>query len=364
MNSPAFLIREEIRRSGPVSFARFMELALYAPGCGYYERRREIGRRGDFFTSVSVGPVFGELLAFQFAQWLEKIAPPPPPAKLQIVEAGAHNGQLALDLLGWLRQRRPALFAGLEYCLIEPSPIRRAWQERITGAGVPNVRWVANLAELGPRRVRGIIFSNELLDAMAAYRLCWDAAGQKWMEWRVDWEGNGFAWQKSRPSPDLAVLLPVIPAELAAVLPDGFVIELSPAALQWWTGAAESLESGKLLTMDYGLDAGEWLRPERAAGTLRAYAGHRVCENILASPGEQDLTAHVNFSAVREAGEGAGLQTEEFVRQSKFLTDIFRRAQAAPEDFGEWTPARVKQFQTLTHPAHLGHRFRALLQSR
>ena len=96
MQRPTSDIREEIARSGAVSFARFMELALYAPGCGYYERRREIGRRGDFFTSVSVGPVFGELLALQFAHWLEEIAPAPAPC--QIVEAGAHDGRLALDI--------------------------------------------------------------------------------------------------------------------------------------------------------------------------------------------------------------------------------------------------------------------------
>ena len=125
MRRPGRVIREEIARHGPVSFARFMELALYAPGCGYYERPREIGRRGDFFTSVSVGPVFGGLLAFQFAQWLEKIAPP---ARRQLVEAGAHDGQLALDVLRWLRERRPDIFAALEYWVIEPSPVRRAWR--------------------------------------------------------------------------------------------------------------------------------------------------------------------------------------------------------------------------------------------
>jgi SAM-dependent MidA family methyltransferase len=360
MRTSATDIREEIARGGAVTFARFMELALYAPGCGYYERPREMGRRGDFFTSVSVGPVFGQLLAFQFAQWLEEIAPPP--AQWQLVEAGAHDGQLALDILRWLRQRRPEIFAGLEYRVIEPSPVRRAWQEEKLGRESAGVKWAGGWGELGP--VRGVIFSNELLDAMPAHRLCWDAAGKQWLEWRVDWGENGFVWEKGPVSPEAAACLPEIPAEVQAVLPGGFVIELSPAALRWWTRAAASLERGKLLTLDYGLDGGEWLRPERASGTLRAYAGHRISGDVLANPGDQDLTAHVNFSALRQAGEAAGLRTEGVVRQSKLLTDIFQRSLADAAGAEEWTAGRVRQFQTLTHPDHLGHRFRALIQAR
>jgi SAM-dependent MidA family methyltransferase len=341
-----------------------MELALYAPGCGYYERPREIGRRGDFFTSVSVGPVFGELLAFQFAQWLENIAPPPPPACWQIVEAGAHDGRLAQDILRWLRQQRPDIFARLEYCLIEPSPVRRTWQEEKLGKEFGNVRWAGDFTELGSRRVRGLIFSNELLDAMPVHRLGWDATGKQWLEWRVHWADNAFSWQKGPLSSEAAACLPDIPAEVQAVLPDEFVVELSPAAIQWWTRAAASLDCGKLLTLDYGLDGDEWLRPGRAAGTLRAYAGQQVSGNILASPGGQDITAHVNFSVLRQAGERAGLRTEAVVRQSNFLTEIFQRTLADPAGFEEWTAARVRQFQTLTHPEHLGHRFRALIQSR
>jgi SAM-dependent MidA family methyltransferase len=158
--------------------------------------------------------------------------------------------------------------------------------------------------------------------------------------------------------------LPDIPAQVAAVLPDEFVIEVSPAAIQWWSRAAASLDCGKLLALDYGWDGWEWLRPGRADGTLRAYSGHRVCGNLLANPGEQDLTAHVNFSAVREAGERAGLRTEAVASQEQFLTGIFQRALADVAGFEEWTAARVRQFQTLTHPEHLGRRFRALLQAR
>jgi SAM-dependent MidA family methyltransferase len=361
-NSPAARLRAEIRRGGPVSFARFMELALYAPGRGYYERPRPIGRRGDFFTSVSVGPVFGELLAFQFARWLGETAPPPPPAKLQIVEAGAHDGRLARDILEWLRKCRPELV--FDYCLVEPSPMRRSWQEKTLAGEFSNVRWTGGIGELGPRGVSGVVFSNELLDAMPVHRLCWDAAGQTWLECGVDLRGGDFVWQKAPAPPALTPFLPEVPPELGLVLPDGYAVEISPAAVHWWTQAADSLRSGRLLTLDYGFDGDEWLRPERAAGTLRAYRGHRVSGHVLAVPGEQDLTAHVNFSAVRRAGERAGLRTELLVSQSKFLTEIFQRSFEDGSGMEEWTPARARQFQTLTHPEHLGRRFQVLLQSR
>ena len=174
MQPPGADIREEIARGGPITFARFMELALYAPGCGYYERPREIGRRGDFFTSVSVGPVFGGLLAFQFARWLEEIAPPAG-GHWQLVEAGAHDGRLALDVLRWLRQRRPGVLARLEYWIIEPSPERRAWQERKLSNEFRNVKWARAFGRPGSPPVRGVIFCNEMLDAMPVHRLCRDA---------------------------------------------------------------------------------------------------------------------------------------------------------------------------------------------
>jgi len=362
MKSPAAEIRAEIEQDGPISFARFMEKALYAPGSGYYERPREIGRRGDFFTSVSVGPVFGALLAFQFARWLEEIAPSAS-GRRQLVEAGAHDGQLALDVLNWLRQRKPEIFASVDYWMIEPSPVRRAAQEKKL-EGWPNVKWVKDTEELGALHVQGIIFSNELLDAMPVHRLCWDAMEKKWMEWSVDWKSNGFGWQKTPLSKEAAACLPAIDSAVEAVLPDGFIIELSPGASRWWTRAAGSLGNGKLLAVDYGFGDDEWLRPGLSTGTLRAYRGHRISENVLEDPGEQDITAHVNFPIVHTTGEAAGLRIGALVRQSKFLTEIFQSGLKEGTGFQDWTSAEIRQFQTLTHPEHLGHRFRVLVQER
>lgn len=361
MNSPAPKIREEIQRLGPISFARFMELALYAPGLGYYEQQHEIGKRGDFFTSVSVGPLFGELLAFQFSQWLGEESGS---GKLQILEAGAHQGMLAADILRWMRRRRPELFGRLEYSLVEPSPIHRQWQERTLKPWLSKVKWTSGLPEAGQPQAYQIIFSNEFLDAMPVHRLVWNAEAKRWGETLVAWERDQFQWQLAPPSPGLAEHLPKIDAELAAVLPAGYVVEISPAAIAWWKSAATVLARGKLLTIDYGMTSAEWIRPERTEGTLRTLSRHHAGKGLFDNPGESDITAHVNFSGIEAAGLSAGLATEALMEQGKFLTQIMAQTESGPGRFDEWSPQRIKQFQTLTHPEHLGHAFRVLIQSR
>jgi SAM-dependent MidA family methyltransferase len=351
MNSLTAQIQQEIRRAGLISFARFMELALYAPGLGYYERQREIGSGGDFFTSVSVGSLFGELLAFQFARWWDDEAASGP---LEIVEAGAHDGTLACDILDWFRLQRPELMTRLNYCLIESSAFHRKWQNEKLRDYLSTVRWTNHISELPSTPAHRIIFSNEFLDAMPVHRLAWSAAKKEWLEYFVTCAGEGFAWEVARPSLEL----PKTDPEIAAVLPDGFNIEFSPMAVAWWKQAAEKITRGKLLAVDYGLTNDEQFRPEREQGTLRAFSHHHLVKDPLAHPGECDLTAHVNFSAIEQAGHSAGLRTNAFLKQDKFLTE------AAPSLFPSWNPARIKQFKTLTHPEHLGRSFRVLIQSR
>ena len=151
--------------------------------------------------------------------------------------------------------------------------------------------------------------------------------------------------------------------ELLAVLPDGYTLEICPAAENWWREAAQVLGHGKLLTIDYGFSADEHFSPDRKHGTLRAYFRHHASDDLLANVGEQDLTAHVNFSAIQKVGEACGLTTEIFSKQAQFLTRILESA-AKDNSLGEWTPAQARQFQTLTHPEHLGRAFRVLVQSR
>ena len=360
MNPLTEIIRAEIAFTGAIPFARFMELALYCPQLGYYEQKKDtIGRRGDFYTSVSVGPLFGEMLAFQFAEWLESMDSGQR-STVRIIEGGAHDGKLAADILCWLCARRPELFVRLEYIIIEPSARRRAWQEETLREFAANVRWQD---ELPTSDNFTIIFGNELLDAFPVHRLGWDAAAKQWFEWGAKTEGDKFTW--TRLAGDVPSSISHPPSSLAEVLPADYTIEVCPAAEAWWTQAAQSLPAGKLMTIDYGMTTDELFAPTRVNGTLRAYHHHQAGDDLLANVGEQDLTAHVNFSALKSAGEAAGLKTESLFTQAQFLTQIAGRIWKNPTTFGgEWTPAHTRHFQTLTHPEHLGRAFRVLIQSR
>lgn len=362
MKTPADIIRREIAERGVLPFARFMELALYAPDCGYYETQKEsVGRRGDFYTSVSVGKLFGELLAFQFAEWFQESAISN--LKFQVVEAGAHDGKLAADILSRLQARRPDIFEQIEYCIVEPSPRRQEWQRETLINFKSHVRWLTRINEQSAQRFNGIIFSNELLDAFPVHRFGWDARNKCWFEWGVADNGKKFDWAKiPGPVHDSRFTIHA-PPELLAVLPENYTIEMSPAAENWWREAAGVLENGRLMTMDYGLAADEIFSPAHPRGTLRAYFRHHISDDVLANVGEQDLTAHVDFPAIRKTGEAAGLITEQFCAQAKFLTQILAQA-AHTHSFGEWDSSDTRQFQTLTHPEHLGRAFRVLIQSR
>lgn len=362
MKMPTDAIREEIQRDGEISFARFMELALYCPETGYYETQKDIvGRGGDFITSVSAGSLFGELLAFQFAEWLEAL--PTTNRPLQVVEAGAHDGKLAADILNWLQRHRPKLFGKIEYCILEPSASRQTWQRK-TLTRFANVAWLApEQLDVQPP-VCGIIFSNELLDAFPVRRFGWNAQTRKWFEWGVTLNENQFCWTKMHaPQSPLPSVLLNLPSSLLAVLPEGYVVESSPAAENWWRQTASALAHGKLLAIDYGFAFPEQFSPARLHGTLRAYRRHQISDDLLASPGEQDLTAHVDFSAMQQTGEAAGLKTEMFCPQPQFLTRIFSRAMRE-NSFTNLDASRIRQFQTLTHPEHLGRAFRVFVQGR
>jgi len=434
MKMPDAAIREEIHEKGVISFARFMELALYCPETGYYETNKDtVGRRGDFITSVSTGSLFGQLLAFQFAEWLgsevgrqrtevgrscsssssSSSSLVGRGSTVQIVEAGAHDGQLAKDILAWMRSNRTELYEQTEYVIVEPSLRRQEWQRETLRAFAPRVRWLTcfspssscssssslSPALLLPRqstaqadpRFHGIIFSNELLDAFPVHRFGWDAAQQAWFEWGVALQNGRFVWIRgadslsacSLPSGQLAGESPVLPQQsrsggwalrlpsfilrlppaLLAVLPDGYVVEASPDAEHWWSEAAGMLARGRLLAIDYGYSAEEMLSPARTRGTLRAYHRHRVTDDLLSDPGGQDLTAHVNFGTLQSAGEATGLRTEQFCTQPQFLTRILQQA-VAKKCFSPMDAQQVRQFQTLTHPEHLGRAFRVLAQGR
>lgn len=339
--------------------SRFMDLCLYHPEYGYYEcGKRAIGRDGDFYTSVSVGPVFGEMLGWRFLRWMREELTPP----FQIVEAGAHDGQLARDILDFIAAHGAELGDELEYLILEPSARRHQRQRQMLAQHASRVRWIEDWRKVTDAGVNGIIFSNELLDAFPVDQAVWDATKDAWFEWRVTLRDGRFGRVRG---PEIAA--PCSASRFGhrvGGFDDGFTMEVRDASLGWWGSAAKALRAGRLLTFDYGLEFEEYTSSERKLGTLRGYRNHRMVDAMFDHPGEQDLTAHIDLTELRAVGEVAGLTSDPTVSQGRWLTRLLADLHEGPGSFPEWTPKRLRQFQTLSHPDHLGEKFRVLSQRR
>jgi SAM-dependent MidA family methyltransferase len=255
----------------------------------------------------------------------------------------------------------------VDYWSVENSLTRQAWQQQTLSAHSGRLNWVKSMAEL-PRNLNGVFYSNELLDAFPVVRVVWHASKSQWVEMGVGLQGDEWDWVPFRPVALETVsgwLALPLPPELLAVFPDGFTLDLIPEAARWWSEAAGTLRRGYLVAFDYGAEADELVSPRYARGTLRGYCRQRVVDRVLATPGEIDLTAHVNWTALNAAGVGQGLRTEFSGTQRQFLTEILtRRIQETGAGGLGWGPGEVRQFQTLTHPEHLGRAFRVLVQRR
>jgi SAM-dependent MidA family methyltransferase len=324
-----------------MSFHDFMAAALYHPEHGYYAcGRSRIGRRGDFLTNVSVGSLFGRLLARQFAEMWDRLGSP---RRWTIAEEGAHDGQFAADALKGLREFAPDCFAATRYVIVEPLPYLRAAQLR-TLDGL-KVQWCANLAELEP--FTGVHFSNELLDSFPVHLVA--RADDGWVERHVSVRGESFTFTDGPLSdPRLANHLATIDA------PKGFVTEVNIRAHDWLNRLAEKLKRGYVVLIDYGYSRAEYF--ERFAGTLSAYAGHQRETDPLARPGEIDLTAHVEFSSLIAHATRAGFRVHGFTDQQRFIVGASRL-----HFRGSGTAANeLRAFKTLMHPDFLGAAFKVL----
>ena len=380
MNEMTEHLRQQIQQKGPISFAQFMDDALYLPRLGYYQKPCSIGREGDFYTSVSVGSIFGNLLAQQFMQWWQS-DPEHGEGVLQLVEAGAHDGQLAKDILLALGSNVPAAFSRVQYRIVEPLPERERRQRETLLPFADAVSWCKSLSCLGTafpadNHAFQVIFSNELLDALPVHRIAWDAKSKCWFEMGVGWSGSAFDWAPLK-DPSLftpkcgtttlleKVLREVFPeidfAMLRDTLPDTYTVELPLAATRWWREAASQLHRGKLVAFDYGFGAKEGMAPERMAGSIRAFRRHGQVRDVLGDPGAVDITADVNFGALQAVGEENGLITDMFMSQEEFFCGLIQRLWAA-RAFA-LSPQQTRQIRTLTHPEHLGRSFRVLVQS-
>jgi SAM-dependent MidA family methyltransferase len=338
-------IRETVRRRGPVTFAWFMEQALYHPELGYYSSgQAQIGRRGDYFTNVSVGPLFGRLLAGQFAEMWEALGRP---NHFTIVEQGAHHGDLARDVLTEAREQAPEFFAALRYCIIEPFPVLEQRQAEALRDFGSKVAWKKSLADLKP--FCGVHFSNELLDAMPVHLLGREPDSDEWQERWVADSGDGLAFV-GRPIADenLRRQLGKIPLDL----PSPYETEINLAVLEWIETVSRKIDRGYLLAVDYGYARDQFYAPERTSGTLQCYAGHRRGSSPLEGIGHTDITAHVEWTSLAERAEECDLTLTGFTDQHHFITGLLsRRTLQAGER---------RALQTLLHPELLGTRFQYL----
>jgi SAM-dependent MidA family methyltransferase len=367
-NSPQNLL-DSVKQSGPMRFDSFMRTALYDPDSGYYERHLSqdpVGKSGDFITSVSVGPTFGRLLALWLSQSLKSWPGRTIPC---LIEAGAHNGQLALDILQALNDLN-----GLDhihrYLIVEPSANRRDIQYSRLHTFHDKVEWMKDIHDLGGQ-MEGIFLSNELYDAMPVRRLYWNRNLDTWSEWYVgiDQTGSGLDWHRSS-APVLDVPRVIadrlnLPSGVRQVIPDDFTIEVSPDAVEFHRKISESIGCGTLLTIDYGPLPGHWLIPSRPQGSLRGFRKHHHETNILNSPGSLDITADVCFDDLISVAQVHGWTHHSCKSQNHFLTHILQAnsgmlTQGSPF----WSQADGRRFLTLISPAFFGDKFKVLVQSR
>lgn len=351
MTPLASKLADRLRDGSSMPFSSFMAAALYDAEFGYYAgQTQRTGRAGDFFTSVSTGPVFGQLMAGEFCAAWERMGKPP---GFTIIEAGANDGQFALDVLTWARQQRPDFLGTLRYQIDEPLPAA-AERQGLTLAGFQEYY----THDSAIPAAQGCYFANELLDAVPCRRVRF--TGGRWQELHVTLDPAGqFAWLECEPE-DTALTRRL--KWLGDDFVEGYTTEIAPAVASHIRLAASQLEQGYLFFADYGYPARDYYAPHRIAGTLRCYRSHRAHEDPFDFLGETDITAHVDFSLAATAAVAAGCQVLGFLDQARFLT-----AAAAPSLRGmEQSGAPVnaswqRQFQTLTHPDHLGQKFHFLI---
>ena len=338
----------KIRGVGPIPFPEFMEMALYDPDAGYYAGRSDqVGRAGDFFTSVTAGPLFGRLLAAHIAKWWDQSGRP---EAWRVVELGAHDGTLAGDLLAEFRDSHPDAFHGLKYVILEPlERLAQAQRARLEDFA-DQLHIASSPDELEP--LPGFLIANEVLDALPFHVV--ESRDDGWHEIGVAVaEDESFSWHDLGPAPEITITLPPHPP--------GYRTEIRPNFAEFLQPLLQTIKPGRMLWIDYGFERDDYYADSRTTGTLRTFRNHEAGEEALDQPGTQDITAHVDFTAVMEAIESLGGKTIRFENQARFLTEAARPWLLSLE--GKTDPATMKllrNFQTLTHPGQMGNRFHLL----
>jgi SAM-dependent MidA family methyltransferase len=331
-------IADEIQERGPLTVAAFMDLALYDSERGYYARAaRRSGRAGDFFTSVDVGPIFGELVEAQLAEMSAILNSEFGIWNFDLVEAGAGNARLSADILRAARAHHPTFYESLRLHLVEASGEARAAQRATLGDMADRL---ASSGEALPASFEGVLLANELLDSLPVHQVVMRASGLR--EVYVESATRGQTGVRPASDPGLSPPLHLVEGPLSTpalaeyldrlgmTLEPGWRAEINLKAVDWIREAARRLRRGFIILIDYGHDARELYSPAHAGGTLTTFARHQSSgpESAperpawLRNPGEQDLTAHVDFTSVRAAAEAEGLTTIAFLDQTYFLLGL------------------------------------------
>jgi SAM-dependent MidA family methyltransferase len=345
-------VREEIASAGgSIDFARFMELALYAPGLGYYRGgMQKFGAQGDFVTAPELSPLFARCIARQCQQVLEHLG------NGDIVEVGAGSGALAVALLRELdaQQALPE-----KYHILETSADLQQRQSVLIAQEIPDlltrVRWLQTLPEDG---IRGLVLANELLDALPVHRFSVDQRSIQQLY--VAWDGKGFVWH-DKPA-DKALQERIAPLRL----PPDYTSEVNFHAEAWIKSMAHCLKAGVMLLFDYGFPRAEFYHPQRCVGTLMCHYRHRNHLDPLLLIGLQDITAHIDFTAIAEAGVTNDLSLLGYTSQAAFLlsTGITELATASDHTDGKQHMEIVQQVNKLTSPAEMGELYKVIALGR
>ncbi len=344
-------LRRQIEDAGGVlPFDQYMDMVLYAPGLGYYATgTRKFGQGGDFVTAPEIGPLFGRSLAREVGLVLETID------DACLLEFGAGSGALAQSLIEALSAdgRLPS-----RYCILEISPdLRERQRQRLEPLAEHHGLKIEWLEQLPDEPLQGVILANEVVDAFAVTRFC-VIQGRPWRA-GISIDGDGFAWEWIDDlDPDSGAAKIVQQYELV----EGFISEVCPRAQAWIHALGVSLQRGLALVIDYGFPAREYYLPERSQGTLRCHYQHRAHNDPLILPGIQDVTCHVNFSALAEAGRTAGFDVLGYTSQESYLLalGLLDLATPQPEDDENVMLSRAAEVKQLILPSQMGEAFKVM----
>ena len=354
----AALLAERIRRYGPITFAEYMRECLYHPLHGYYSKP-ESQRFADYYTSVDVNPIFGRLLARQFAEMWEQLDRP---CEFQVVEAGAGTGRLSRHILEFSCRELPDFYRALRYTAVERSAARCEQLRNQLVRFIQEGKCAASV-EMPMQTAVGCIVSNELLDALPVHRVLQQRG--KLQEIFVTYDGRKFS--EILASLSNQAIADYFSAQGVA-LRNGQHAEAGLEACDWISEIARRLLRGFVLTIDYGHESGDLYNEHHSKGTVLAYSKHQTSEQFYNAPGEQDLTAHVNFTALRLWGQRSGIGTLGLTSQTAFLLALGEKNQFGDlYDQGMDETDRVRarlQLKTLIYPEGMGEGFRVLVQEK